>query len=503
MPLATTQPTGNVFSQHLSRTGEDTPEESEILEEPEEAKAQNPRRRRRSLETLQKGMSSGRREELRSLGTREEKKAKRRNLQTRRRRSLKTIEKLSDAVTRTEETRSSSGAETEPSQETKPLHSRPENPSESVLKGAARSVAARRVSSPPRRPRKRPKSGSGSTPPRAQPKAKQQEPPQTPAQKQKGKGGVTQPLATAIHLAHWNGSRAAGEHEHDPNPNSIQKKKEKTKTKKKKKSKERERGRPESSSFDLFELMSDGDYDYDGEEEQEDDDEEADYFYVDGNHTKRRHTKGQSGQKEDSSSAEEGADFGAMVEDEVTAPPINSSEEEADTKNSMAKKKIRIRRRPVDTEEEYEDDDDDSGIGGFFRMLFYPVQVAMSRLMDGFGSPEEDEDKEPQGTTISKYPSYTLYHNAHSNEAFAEPENAQEEEEEDDEESSSLGSWLSSWFGLQRRTKKIGSSSTTTTVVPLPTPSKEPPGWLESWFGFGKTTPTDEEEEPEDDYDSE
>ncbi|KAI8034507.1 hypothetical protein M5D96_012694 [Drosophila gunungcola] len=278
-------------------------------------------------------------------------------------------------------------------------------------------------------------------------------------------------------------------------------------------SKERKRGRPELPSFDVFELLSDGDY-----EDEEEDNDDDDYYFDGGEKEKDKDkekddleeptqsgsTEAQSSDlKEDSSSAEEGADFGAMVEEETTTISTMSSSEEEDTKNSVAnKKKIRIKRRPENSDEDY-DDDEDSGIGGFFRMIFYPVQVAMSRLMDGFGNAdEEEEDKEPASPPVSKYPSYTLYHSAHSNEAYAEDEDGDGDGDEDStDDSSSLGSWFSSWFGLQRRTKKIGSTTTTTTTVPVapvPPPTKEPPGWLESWFGFGKTTT---EADGEDDYD--
>ncbi|KAH8245758.1 hypothetical protein KR038_007121 [Drosophila bunnanda] len=539
MPVATTQPTGNnVFSQHLYRAGEEAGKESDIGEElhkegspGEESELREEllkegstemkisSRRRRSLEALQGEKMKELKGNL-SLKIRKEtqkrivKKSTKRNGETRRQPSLKNLKKRRKAGKKP--LRAGDHRRQRRSLQEIALESRILDPTKSVglIQGPQRAASARRVSTPPRSsPRRRSKGGS------AKPKGKQ--PPQIPAPKDKGKAEVAHMLPTAIHLAHWNHSRKeTGVQRTQSNLTSPRKNQTSRistpKIKKKTKSKERKRGRPEGSSFpDLFELMGDdGDYDDDGKEEQdeEDEDEDEDYFYgsLGGNPVKRRHTEQQSDQKEDSSSAEEGADFGAMVEDEVTTPPTTSSEEEAaasaeaasaeatsSTKNSMAKKKIRIRRRPVDTEEDYDDDDEDSGIGGFFRMLFYPVQVAMSRLMDGFGSPEEDEDKEPSGPTITKYPSYTLYHNAHSNEAYAEPE--EQEPDEDEEESSSLGSWFSSWFGLQRRTKKIGSTTTTTTVVPLPAPSKEPPGWLESWFGFGKTTTKDEEEE--DDYD--
>ncbi|XP_017030365.1 uncharacterized protein [Drosophila kikkawai] len=524
MPVATTQPTGNVFSQHFYRAGEEPGEDSEKLEESgeegskegskEAGTGENSSRRRRSLEDLHEGKEGP----TKNQEDKEDLRRKEKNLvnstkingETKRLHSLKNLKTwrkaLKSSLRREENSPKPFQARTHRRQRRALQENTPEtgiqDPKKSL--GPPRVVSARRVSTPPRSTPRRRSKGSSSKP-------KTKQPPQTPAPKDKGKADVAHMLPTAIHLAHWNHTRKEHETQKTPsNPTSLRKNQTERiippKLKKKTKSKERKRGRPEGSSFpDLFELMADDDddYDEDGKEDQDEDDE--DYFYgsFGGNQAKRRHTGQQSDQKEDSSSAEEGADFGAMEEEVTTPTATTSSEEEAEseatssTKNSMPKKKIRIRRRPVDTEEDYDDDDEDSGIGGFFRMLFYPVQVAMSRLMDGFGSPEEDE--QPPGPTISKYPSYTLYHNAHSNEAYAEPE--EQEEAEEEEESSSLGSWFSSWFGLQRRTKKIGST-TTTTVVPLPTPAKEPPGWLESWFGFGKTTATPEaEEEEEDDYD--
>lgn len=309
----------------------------------------------------------------------------------------------------------------------------------------------------------------------------------------------------AVHLLHNNHSQ---DENHKDNPPILKRNKEVKKniTKSEQKTKGRKRGRPDvGSAFDIFELMSDGDY----EDDEEDDPDDEDYYF-DGDSVAPKpdaSTEGHKVKNEDSSSAEEGADFGAMVVEEETTPttPPSSSEEDekeeamdlADaTKNTMAKKRIRIKRRPIDSEEDY-DDDDDSGIAGFFRMIFYPVQVAMSRLMDGFASPDEDEDKAPiKGPAITRYPTYTLYHSAHSNEAYAEDDG----EDGEDEESSSLSSWFGSWFGLQQRTKKSGATTTTTSPV-APEPTKEAPGWLESWFGFGKTSTT--EADTEDDYDSE
>ncbi|EDW86362.1 uncharacterized protein Dwil_GK17666 [Drosophila willistoni] len=267
------------------------------------------------------------------------------------------------------------------------------------------------------------------------------------------------------------------------------------------------RRRGEGLNFDLFDLVAGEDYD--------DDD---DFYYNDGGEEDLKEssytsTETQSVPHEDSSSAEEGADFGALVEEPLpvtsTMPQISSfSNEDTESKNSLGNK--RIRRRPTTTatnsDEDYDDEDDDdpdgdSGIGGFFRMIFYPVQVAMSRIFDGFsGSTDEDNEVE---TSKPKYPGYTLYHSAHSNEALAEDDDVDDDDEA--ETDGSLGSWFSSWFGFQRRTKKIAS----TTVIPVPPaplptpPPTQAPGWLESWFGFGKATTESAPEaaSSEDDYD--
>jgi len=438
MPQATL-PTSNVFSQHLLRTGEESPEENVSLEEQETHQVVEPLnfRKRRSLEDL-----AGRIEEVEggngaelveplylkipSLNTLTKtkmlqnvfkKSRKRREIRgssknSKRQGFVKNLEtneypEESDAsgILHPRHRRSldkpyDSGIKKSIKQNTEKATKRSQKvvtkKSQNILStGSQKEVAARRVSTPRRRS---PKGNSRKR------KTKQQ-PPQTSPQKDTNSGGGVH-LPLALHLLHKN-------HSQDETPkvnlSSIQKNKNKNNTKTKTKTKERKRGRPELPSFDIFELMSDGDYE----------------------------------------------------------------------------------------DEEEEEDDDYSGIGGFFRMIFYPVQMAMSRFMDGFGSADEEDDKEPPSPPVSKYPSYTLYHSAHSNEAYAEPE----DEDDEGDDSSSLGSWFSSWFGLQRRTKKIGSTTTTTTMpAPLPPPTKEPAGWLGSWFGFGGTTT---EQDPEDDYDSE
>ncbi|EDX02561.1 uncharacterized protein LOC6525618 [Drosophila yakuba] len=518
MPLATL-PTSSVFSQHLLRGGLESAEESETLEEQEPLRVAEPLnlRTRRWVEDMPgvEPVQSKRNSSLKAL-------IKKRVLKSAVKRIRRSKEAKGDPLKNQQEMDaagtlhlrsrrsldSSKSAGTEKSLKVGrsikvPTKEAGKDVTTEATKGSPKGVAkesrtilsrvsphgvaARRVSTPKRR------SPKGSSRRR---KTKQQTPPTTKKQ-EKNTGGVLH-IPTALHLLHRN-------HSQDEAPkvrnNANQKQRNTTKIK----IKERKRGRPELPSFDIFELMSDGDYEDEGEEEEEEEDDDEDYYFEEEHKDKDTEKPNkssstettQSDLKEDSSSAEEGADFGAMVEEETTTTAtITSSEEEdatSSTKDTMAKKKIRIKRRPVDSDEDY-DDDEDSGIAGFFRMIFYPVQVAMTRLMDGFGTPDEEEDKQP---AASKYPSYTLYHSAHSNEAYAEPED--EDAEDDEDSSSSLGSWFGSWFGLQRRTKKIGSTTTTTVPVPLPAPTKAPPGWLESWFGFGSTTET--ETEAEDDYD--
>ncbi|XP_032581613.1 uncharacterized protein LOC6618027 [Drosophila sechellia] len=496
MPQATL-PTSNVFSQHLLRSDLEPAEESETLEEQdplqsnkaisrEERREPLNAKRNLSLNSLKKKVLRSAVKRAKLLKNQGEMDSSR-TLHRRSRRSLHSIKNggieksvKSERATKVPPEEAEKEITTESTKRSQKVVSKE---SKTILsKASPNGVAARRVSTPKRR------SPKGSSLRR---KTKQQTPPST-QKKEKNSGGVLH-IPTALHLLHKNHSQ--GEVSKVP-INANQKKKRKVK--------ERKRGRPQLPSFDIFELMSDGDYEDEGEEEEEEQDDDEDYYFEDEHKDVDKNTPNensstevaQSDLKEDSSSAEEGADFGAMVEEETTTTATISSSEEEDatssTKNSMAKKKIRIKRRPVDSDEDY-DDDEDSGIAGFFRMIFYPVQVAMSRLMDGFGTPDEEEGKEPATPSVSKYPSYTLYHSAHSNEAYAEPD---DEDSEDEEDSSSLGSWFGSWFGLQRRTKKIGST-TTTMPVPLPPPTKAPPSWLESWFGFGSTTEAD----AEDDYD--
>ncbi|KAH8397767.1 hypothetical protein KR222_000714 [Zaprionus bogoriensis] len=305
---------------------------------------------------------------------------------------------------------------------------------------------------------------------------------------------------------------------------------------KRKQVKPQARRRSAEVDFDLFELMGGSDYEdsddayYDGEQQ---DDKPSDVQLKLGAQT--------PSSQENSSSAEEGADFGAMEEEPGSSAssstttamsPAEASSEQAQpedehqassSKQSASKK--RIKRRPngeknnsdeyYDDDDEEDDDEDDkdsdsdsesdadsfAGIGSFFRMIFYPVQLAMTRIFDGFTG-TSDEQSEVEATAKPKYPTYTLYHSAQSPNALAD-------DVDEDDDGSSLGSWFSSWFGLRRRTKKIGSTTAMPQAPqPLPTPAPEqeeaelepePVGWLESWFGFGKTTTQASSEE--DDYD--
>ncbi|XP_011178907.2 uncharacterized protein LOC105209937 [Zeugodacus cucurbitae] len=312
--------------------------------------------------------------------------------------------------------------------------------------------------------------------------------------------------------------------------------KKKTKhRRKKKKDKVEKRG-----EFDLFDFGKDEDddeYDEDddddgkiahrNEDDEEDDDEEDDSYeddeaaYFDyaasnkkkkrGNHKQHKedstsasseltedYTEETAEQTEvdtnsividDGSSAEPSADFGAMESEEtvVFSPPTTTTMKPVIHTKAATKK--RIRRRPSSSDvstsyEDYEDEDEGgvgSGIGGFFRMIFYPVQVFMNGMADNFGNKESEEEQ-------YSYPTYTTYNNG------IQPIESDEDEEE--AHTNSLSSWLGSWFGFNRRTKNIGS---TTPVPPPPSPTPtEPPSWFESWFNFGSKPASEETSENDD-----
>ncbi|KAH8387492.1 hypothetical protein KR093_007322 [Drosophila rubida] len=304
------------------------------------------------------------------------------------------------------------------------------------------------------------------------------------------------------------------------------------------------------SDFDLFDLFAGADYE-DNDDSYYDQEQPIKLIKRLSNRRKSTTTKPA---ETDSSSAEEGADFGAMEEEphnhnsnnsnnssksnstkatEVQSAEKTSSEEQekhseennsteeqetqSSTKQSGSKKRIKRRPAGASAENDYDEDDDDdeeeeaeaeadseSGISSFFRMIFYPVQLAMSRLFDGFTGQSEEQSAE--ASAKPKYPSITLYHStAHSNNALAIDDEDEDTDEDDDrvDDSGGLGGWFNYWFGLGRRTKKIGSTTTarpTPAAAPsLEAPPSEPSGWLESWFGFGKATTQASSEE--DDYD--
>ncbi|XP_037932176.1 uncharacterized protein LOC119666970 [Teleopsis dalmanni] len=292
------------------------------------------------------------------------------------------------------------------------------------------------------------------------------------------------------------------------------------KKKRKKKKRKEERG---DSGFNIFDLISDEDDDY-----YDDDDDDASYYENDDDDTptrrkppKRNKIKTEvsteqtesfenstaddlreESTQQNSSSAEAGADYGAMEEDTNLHIDYNNSEETFDNSDSLktSSSKKRIRRRPQNSfEDDYdndyseENDDNDGGVGGFFRMIFYPVQVVMSKLIDGNnrGSNEDDDDDDDEIKT--KYPTYTLYNNAITHD---------ESEETEDNEKNSWSDWFSSWFGFNRQTKKIDDVpiATGNSESPAKTQNKQKePSWFDLLFGYGGTT--DGSKEEENDYD--
>lgn len=307
--------------------------------------------------------------------------------------------------------------------------------------------------------------------------------------------------------------------------------KKKTKHRRKKK-KDRMEKRGE---FDLFDFDTDEDEDdeedddagkisYRNEDDSEDDsyeeDEESYYDYVQtnkkrkrGNHKQQHKEDSNSASLEltedyteetaeqttdvnknsividDGSSAEPNADFGAMSSEETVMYSSSTTTTMKPVSHTKSVTKKRIRRRPSYSDastsyEDYEDDDEagvGGGIGGFFRMIFYPVQVFMNGVADNFGSKESEEEQ-------YLYPTYTTYHNG--------IQRIESDEEEEEEHTNSLTSWLSSWFSFNRRRKNIGS---TTPLPPPPPPTPtEPPSWFESWFNFGSKPMPEETGENDD-----
>ncbi|TMW47369.1 hypothetical protein DOY81_007542 [Sarcophaga bullata] len=168
--------------------------------------------------------------------------------------------------------------------------------------------------------------------------------------------------------------------------------------------------------------------------------------------------------------------------------------------------KKRIRRRPqlkIDRDDyDYDDEEDSNGIGsslgGFFRMIFYPIQVVMSSVMDSLAGGKDTDDEEDNSLASNPYTQYTSYHNTLKQQST---DDYDEDYDSNESSASSLSSWFSSWFGLNRRNKKISS----TTVAPLqPKPTKTSSSWLYSWLGFGnndRISTESQSTETDDEYD--
>uniref|UniRef100_A0A1A9WVJ3 Peptidase M14 domain-containing protein n=1 Tax=Glossina brevipalpis TaxID=37001 RepID=A0A1A9WVJ3_9MUSC len=196
-------------------------------------------------------------------------------------------------------------------------------------------------------------------------------------------------------------------------------------------------------------------------------------------------------------------DYTESIEDvnatnsQIAKPPYSEhivSPTRINTKSPSTIKK-RIRRRPA--RGDYYDDDDDeedddfpgtsltSNVSGFLRLLFYPVQMVMSSILDNM-SPKRTKDN----TGSSSH--YISYHNTlkqQSNDDYYDEDSDYGDDEDNDD--NSFGNWFSSWFTFNRRNKKIGS---TTTAPNRRKPSKTSNSWLPSWLKFGGS-------KSEDDYD--
>uniref|UniRef100_A0A1B0FKY4 Peptidase M14 domain-containing protein n=1 Tax=Glossina morsitans morsitans TaxID=37546 RepID=A0A1B0FKY4_GLOMM len=190
-----------------------------------------------------------------------------------------------------------------------------------------------------------------------------------------------------------------------------------------------------------------------------------------------------------------------VTDSQIVKPPYSEyivSPTRINTKSPSSSSSIkkRIRRRPSrgDYYDDDDDDDDDefpstsltSNISGFLRLLFYPVQMVMSNILDNI-SPKRNKDN----TGGSSH--YISYHNTlkqQSNDDYYEDEDS-DYGDDDDIEDNSFGNWFSSWFSFNRRNKKIGS---TTTAPNKRKPSKTSSSWLPSWLKFGGS-------KSEDDYD--
>lgn len=260
-------------------------------------------------------------------------------------------------------------------------------------------------------------------------------------------------------------------------------------------------------------------YEDDDEDEEEDDEEDENerneiFAYDEIYDTKQPHTSevisvsmeelSEKPTQEVSSSPEEDNDVPAVEIERIDlkTPVLDYDQDKIPLKTKSSYIKKRIRRRPaqykVDNDYYEEEDDDESSmssnLGGFFRMIFYPIQVVMSSVMDTIAG--KDAEEEEEDVNFNPYTQYTSYHNTlkqHSSDEY--------EEDYDSNESggSSLSSWFSSWFGLNRRNKKIGS----TTVAPAqvkPTKASSS-SWLPSWLGFGANDRISTESSSTEDYD--
>uniref|UniRef100_A0A1B0B3U4 Peptidase M14 domain-containing protein n=1 Tax=Glossina palpalis gambiensis TaxID=67801 RepID=A0A1B0B3U4_9MUSC len=177
-----------------------------------------------------------------------------------------------------------------------------------------------------------------------------------------------------------------------------------------------------------------------------------------------------------------------------TKSPSSSSSSSSSSLSSSIKKRIRRRPSRGDYYDDDDDDDDDddfpstsltSNISGFLRLLFYPVQMVMSNIMDNI-SPKRNK------VNAGGSSHYISYHNTlkqQSNDDYYDEDS--DYGDDDDIEDNSFGNWFSSWFSFNRRNKKIGS---TTTAPNKRKPSKTSSSWLPSWLKFGGS-------KSEDDYD--
>ncbi|XP_059223199.1 putative uncharacterized protein DDB_G0282133 [Stomoxys calcitrans] len=262
----------------------------------------------------------------------------------------------------------------------------------------------------------------------------------------------------------------------------------------------------DEGDFDFFDAEGAEEEDDDTEEDEDDDDGGEDDEEDDGDDDDDEEDDGESYEDdleetpigEDTSSAAADVDFGAL-EMEPTEIPATAGDDPAifskNTQNNptLALDLKRIRRRPTSklpAKQDYDDDEDEdeddvtsvgSNLGGFFRMIFYPVQMVLSTIMDSFVGSNESS------SSTSPYTQYTSYHNTlkkHASDYNYEDDDGDYDDDIDydnDSSDSSLTGWFSSLFGFNRRNKKIGS--TTLSPQSAHKPAKQT-GWLQSWFGY-------------------